>query len=311
VLQSFGGYSVRSAVGGEFKRGRVWPVAFALVALLAIPGRASATVLTYVPNPAGTTGNDLGDLSHLYYYAWTIGSINTPSNQTVISAYITFTNLYNWDSTKNVLFLDLLDNPATGGTVLVSGSGTAGNGANADAYTSTVRYAADPDASTATFADAFDSANALVTTGAKTDLTQHSFLPDAMNPTNPADITWLRNVLTSTTPGASPTTLPGSYADLGGASQWTVVQKGSGMYDYTYTFTSSQLTALRAYLANGGNITLALDPDCAFYNDGMSFSIVTGTAVANPEPASLILFGTGLLLTANQYRRRRTKKAAK
>jgi hypothetical protein len=29
-------------------------------------------------------------------------------------------NLYNWDYTKNVLYLDLLDNPVSGGTVLVT-----------------------------------------------------------------------------------------------------------------------------------------------------------------------------------------------
>jgi len=291
---------VISAAGGKFKRDRVWPVAFALVALLAIPGRASATVLTYVPNPAGTTGNDLGDLNQSYY-AWTISSIDLPAQQKVISASITFTNLYNWDYTKNVLYLDLLDNPVSGGTVLVNNAaGTAGNGNNADSYTSTVRYASD---ATAGFADAFDTANAL-TSQAAYDLTAHSFLPDPMSPTSSADMTWLRGVLTSTTGGA----LPASYADVGGTTQWSVVQKGSGMYDYTYTFTESQRNALQVYIANGGNITLALDPDLMFYNDGITFSMTTGTG--NPEPASLILLGTGLLLSVSQYRRRH-KKAAK
>jgi hypothetical protein len=291
-----------SAAGGKFKkRGRVWPVALALVALLAIPGRASAAVLTYVPNPAGTTGNDLNDLNQSYY-AWTISSINLPAKQTVISASITFTNLYNWDSTKNVLYLDLLDNPVSGGTVLVNNAaGTTGGGSNADSYTSTVRYASD---ATAGFADAFDSANAL-TSQAAFDLTAHSFLPDPKSPTSSADMTWLKGVLTSTATGAA---LPASYADVGGTTQWSVVQKGSGMYDYTYTFTGSQLDALRAYIANGGDITLALDPDLMFYNDGISFSMTTGTG--NPEPASLILLGTGLLLSVSQYRRRH-KKAVK
>lgn len=315
---------MRTATVWEFKQGRIWLAVFALVALLAVPGRASATVLTYVPG-AGVGANDLGDLDHHYYYAWTLGLISVPTNEVITSAYITFTNMYNWDANKNVLYLDMFDTPATGGTVLV-GPNTGNNGI--DTYTSTVRYASDPDVPAGSspvtnIADAFDSPNAL-TTNPKTDLTAHSFLPDSGNPLSAAEITALKTVLTTPDAAYNPTTLPSSYADVAtsGTTGWVVTQNGTGMYDYRYYFTTgvgSQLEALKAYIGPASDpnrdVTLAFDPDCHFFNEGVSFTLVTGPAVggaaAVPEPATLMLLGTGMLVTAARYRRRQTKSPRK
>jgi hypothetical protein len=51
----------------------------------------------------------------------------------------------------------------------------------------------------------------------------------------------------------------------------------------TYTFTPAQLAILQAYILNGGNIAFGLDPDCHYFNNGISFKYSTpegGTTAA-------------------------------
>jgi hypothetical protein len=78
--------------------------------------------------------------------------------------------------------------------------------------------------------------------------------------------------------------------------------------DYTYAFTAGQLSALQTYIGNGNNFALGFDPDCHYFNNGISLKITTAPASV-PEPSSVVLLGSGLLASLTLLRRRMRKQS--
>lgn len=74
--------------------------------------------------------------------------------------------------------------------------------------------------------------------------------------------------------------------------------------DLTYTFNTSQLASLNGYISDG-NFGFGFDPDCHYFNDGISLTIQTSGAPV-PEPTTVLLLGCGLAGLGFMRKKRQT-----
>jgi hypothetical protein len=76
---------------------------------------------------------------------------------------------------------------------------------------------------------------------------------------------------------------------------------------FTYNFTAAQLIALQGYIAHGGNIAFGLDPDCHFFNNGVTFAMTTATVPEGGTTACLL----GLTMIAVCFAHRKLMPAVR
>ncbi|MBS1701924.1 MAG: PEP-CTERM sorting domain-containing protein [Armatimonadetes bacterium] len=79
-----------------------------LVAGVVTAGFASAGTYTFEPS----NGN-LSNLDHYYAYSWGI-DFNVPQGETITGATLTIKNIWDWTQENDILYVQMLDNPASG-----------------------------------------------------------------------------------------------------------------------------------------------------------------------------------------------------
>jgi len=202
---------MKSRLFKRFHKTNFLPTVFVYLAALLFAilpiSEAYADIYEFQPTPA-----NLYDLDHTKAYSWGI-NWNLPVGQTISEAVITFNNINNWDTNKNILYVSLLDSASLGVKQFTDNEG----GGN---YFSKTGF------------------------------------------------------------------LLGTYSDTNGIGQTDTVSFSVPSTQYSW------LTSGSGGGSNGGNFGFGIDPDCHFYNTGITVTIKTHSV---PEPSTWLLICLGFV----------------
>lgn len=70
--------------------------------------------------------------------------------------------------------------------------------------------------------------------------------------------------------------------------------------DYTFTFTPAELVVLLSYMNNGHDIAFGIDPDCHYFNDGITFGFWTRSVAEGGSSVILLALSMGAILAVRR-----------
>ena len=231
------------------------------------PLAADAAEFTFMPYDGSGNKSDVFDLDHNSLYLWGINPTQSlkdrlAAGETITSATLRIEDIGNWDYDDYQLKFYLLDNVK-----------------KADSTNSVDIISIADHESTAAWREIpfYDDSNS--------SYSNRKF----------QDYILLETVKYERSIGTTPNPIPGPNSSI----------------DYSYSLDFLELTSLAEYLASAnmwGNTLfnstfgIGIDPDCHFFNEGISLVIETEPI---PEPATILLLGTGIVGLAGMSRLKR------